>query len=356
MANIKLKKPLLSAAILACLFGGALTTIGSITGGVNDLVNSAKSKVKLTKKEESFSDLSSLNINLAARNLVISESPDDKAHLTYYQSDGNYQIDGSTLGKITTSSENGNLNIKEDGAGSFNISSGIFSFHISTGIRSLLSLFDQESQGKRTVQLSLPKGTKLETFSGSSSLGDVTLSNLSAKNADFSLSQGSLTVNDGQFASGKFKNSLGEISFNNSQISSGKINASSGNIGLNNSHFETGEITAALGDINLNSSKISDTSLKISSGSISSKQLDLVGNISITNQLGDINLQLVPNSLNKLSFDLKTTLGDIDIPNGINVEYTKDSKHTGSTLVHKIENPTATLTITAKSGNIKLNE
>ena len=53
MANIKLKKPLLSAAILACLFGGALTTIGSTTGGVNDLVNSAKSKVKLTKKEES---------------------------------------------------------------------------------------------------------------------------------------------------------------------------------------------------------------------------------------------------------------------------------------------------------------
>ena len=347
MANIKLKKPFLSVAILACLFGGALITIGSMTGGVNDLVNSAKSKVKLTKKEESFSDLSSLNINLVAGNLVISESPDDKAHLTYYQSDGNYQIDGSSLGKITTSSENGNLNIKEEGAGSF---------HISAGIRSLLSLFDQESQGKRTVQLSLPKGTKLETFSGSSSLGDVTLSNLSAKNADFSLSNGSLTVNDSQFASGKFKNSLGEISFNNSQISSGKINASSGNIGLNNSHFGTGEITAALGDINLNSSKISDTSLKISSGSISSKQLDLVGNISITNQLGDINLQLVPNSLNKLSFDLKTTLGDIDIPNGINVEYTKDSKHTGSTLVHKIENPTATLTITAKSGNIKLNE
>ena len=347
MANIKLKKPLLSAAILACLFGGALTTIGSTTGGVNDLVNSAKSKVKVTKKEESFSDLSSLNINLVARNLVISESPDDKAHLTYYQIDGNYKIDGDALRKITTSSENGNLNIKEDGAGSF---------HISAGIRSLLSLFDQESQGKRTVQLSLPKGTKLETFSGSSSLGDVTLSNLSANNADFSLSNGSLTVNDSQFASGKFKNSLGEISFNNSQISSGKINASSGNIGLNNSHFGTGEITAALGDINLNSSKISDTSLKISSGSISSKQLDLVGNISITNQLGDINLQLVPNSLNKLSFDLKTTLGDIDIPNGINVEYTKDSKHTGSTLVHKIENPTATLTITAKSGNIKLNE
>ena len=107
-----------------------------------------------------------------ARNLVISESPDDKAHLTYYQIDGNYKMMETRLEKITTSSENGNLNIKEEDAGSF---------HISTGIRSLLSLFDQESQGKRTVQLSLPKGTKLETFSGSSSLGDVTLSNLSAK-------------------------------------------------------------------------------------------------------------------------------------------------------------------------------
>ena len=355
MANIKLKKPLLSAAILACLFGGALTTIGSITGGVNDLVNSTKSKVKLTKKEESFSDLSSLNINLAARNLVISESPDDKAHLTYYQSDGNYQIDGSTLGKITTSSENGNLNIKEDGAGSFNISSDIVSFHISTGIRSLLSLFDQESQGKRTVQLSLPKGTKLETFSGSSSLGDVTLSNLSAKNADFSLSNGSLTVNDSQFASGKFKNSLGEISFNNSQISSGKINASSGTITLSNSQFASGEIANSLGEVNLNSSKISDSTLKISSGSLNSEQLELAGTISITDQLGDINLHLVSGSLSQLSFDLKTDLGEIDIPSGINVEHSKGDELGGSA-IRKVENPTTTLSASAQSGSIKLSE
>ena len=355
MANIKLKKPLLSAAILACLFGGALTTIGSMTGGVNDLVNSAKSKVKLTKKEESFSDLSSLNINLAARNLVISESPDDKAHLTYYQSDGNYQIDGSTLGKITTSSENGNLNIKEDGAGSFNISSGIFSFHISTGIRSLLSLFDQESQGKRTVQLSLPKGTKLETFSGSSSLGDVTLSNLSAKNADFSLSSGSLTVNDSQFASGKFKNSLGEITFNNSQISSGKIIDSSGTITLSNSQFASGEISNSLGEVNLNSSKISDSTLKISSGSLNSEQLELAGTISITNQLGDINLHLVSGSLSQLSFDLKTDLGEIDIPSSISVEHSKGHELGGSA-IRKVENPTTTLTASVESGSIKLSE
>lgn len=355
MANIKLKKPLLSAAILACLFGGALTTIGSMTGGVNDLVNSAKSKVKLTKKEESFSDLSSLNINLAARNLVISESPDDKAHLTYYQSDGNYQIDGSSLGKITTSSENGNLNIKEDGAGSFNISSGIFSFHISAGIRSLLSLFDQESQEKRTVQLSLPKGTKLETFSGSSSLGDVTLSNLSVKNADFSLSNGSLTVNDSQFASGKFKNSLGEIAFNNSQISSGKIIASSGTITLSNSQFASGEIANSLGEVNLNTSKISDSTLKISSGSLNSEQLELAGTISITDQLGDINLHLVSGSLSQLSFDLKTDLGEIDIPSGINVEHSKGDELGGSA-VRKVENPTTTLTASAQSGSIKLSE
>ena len=355
MANIKLKKPLLSAAILACLFGGALTTIGSTTGGVNDLVNSAKSKVKLTKKEESFSDLSSLNINLAARNLVISESPDDKAHLTYYQRDGNYQIGGSMLGKITTSSENGNLNIKEDGADSFHISTDIRSFHISTGIRSLLSLFDQESQEKRTVELSLPKGTKLETFSGSSSLGDVTLSNLSAKNADFSLSNGSLTVNDSQFESGKFKNSLGEITFNNSQINSGKINASSGTITLSNSQFASGEIANSLGEVNLNSSKISDSTLKISSGSLNSEQLELAGTISITDQLGDINLHLVSGSLSQLSFDLKTDLGEIDIPSGMSVEHTKGDE-LGDSAIRKVENPTTTLSASAQSGSIKLSE
>ena len=266
--------------------------------------------------------------------------------MTYYQIDGNYKIDGDALRKITTSSENGNLNIKEDGAGSF---------HISAGIRSLLSLFDQESQGKRTVQLSLPKGTKLETFSGSSSLGDVTLSNLSANNADFSLSNGSLTVNDSQFASGKFKNSLGEISFNNSQISSGKINASSGTITLSNSQFASGEIANSLGEVNLNSSKISDSTLKISSGSLNSEQLELAGTISITDQLGDINLHLVSGSLSQLSFDLKTDLGEIDIPSGMSVEHTKGDE-LGDSAIRKVENPTTTLTANAQSGSIKLSE
>lgn len=347
MANMNLKKKFLSIAILACILGIALTAIGSATGGFNDLINSTKNKLKATKTEESFSEISSLTVNLAMRNLVVDESSDDNIHLSYYQHDHNYQINNDTFGKLTVNSENGKLNLREENSGGFRISSGI---------QSLLNLFSNEYQEKNVVYLTLPKGTKLETFSSSSSLGDITLSNLSANNTEITLSKGNLTINNSQFLSSKIRNALGDITLNNSQISSGEIKDSSGNIGLNNSHFGTGEITAALGDINLNSSKISDTSLKISSGSISSKQLDLVGNISITNQLGDINLQLVPNSLNKLSFDLKTTLGDIDIPNGINVEYTKDSKHTGSTLVHKIENPTATLTITAKSGNIKLNE
>ena len=205
------------------------------------------------------------------------------------------------------------------------------------------------------MQLSLPKGTKLETFSGSSSLGDVTLSNLSAKNADFSLSNGSLTVNDSQFASGKFKNSLGEISFNNSQISSGKINASSGTITLSNSQFASGEIANSLGEVNLNSSKISDSTLKISSGSLNSEQLELAGTISITDQLGDINLHLVSGSLSQLSFDLKTDLGEIDIPSGIIVEHSKGDELGGSA-IRKVENPTTTLSASAQSGSIKLSE
>ncbi|MBP2620281.1 DUF4097 family beta strand repeat-containing protein [Streptococcus panodentis] len=356
MANINWKKSLLSAAVLACLFGGALTAIGSVTGGVNDLIHSANSELKLTKEEKSFSDISSLNIDLAARNLVISQSPDDKAHLTYYQSDSNYEIDGKALGKITATDENGSLNIKEDGADSFHISTDIRSFHISTGIRSLLSLFDQESQEKRTIQLSLPKGTNLETFTGNAFLGDVTLSNLSVKDADFSLSNGSLTVNDSQFTSGKISNSLGDITLNNSQIGSGNLSLSSGSISLNNSQFSSGEISTDLGDIRANTSKISDSSLSVSSGSLNSEQLELAGKITITDQLGDVNLNLVSGSLSQLSFDLKTELGDISLPDDIQVNYGKNDDAIGGSATRKIDNAAIDLTVNNQSGSIKLSE
>ena len=162
-------------------------------------------------------------------------------------------------------------------------------------------------------------------------------------------------MNDSQFASGKFKNSLGEISFNNSQINSGKINASSGTITLSNSQFASGEIANSLGEVNLNSSKISDSTLKISSGSLNSEQLELAGTISITDQLGDINLHLVSGSLSQLSFDLKTDLGEIDIPSSISVEHSKGHELGGSA-IRKVENPTTTLSASAQSGSIKLSE
>ena len=37
------------------------------------------------KRQEDFSDISALDIDLGNRNLVIEESEDDKTHLTYYQ-------------------------------------------------------------------------------------------------------------------------------------------------------------------------------------------------------------------------------------------------------------------------------
>ena len=71
--------------------------------------------------------------------------------------------------------------------------------------------------------------------------------------------------------------------------------------------------------------------------------------------MGDINLHLVSGSLSQLSFDLKTNLGEIDIPSGMNVEHTKGDD-VGDSAIRKVENPTTTLTASAQSGSIKLSE
>ncbi|MCB7190765.1 DUF4097 domain-containing protein, partial [Anaerostipes caccae] len=82
------------------------------------------------------------------------------------------------------------------------------------------------------------------------------------------------------------------------------LKLSSGSVTIDNTTVEKGYLTNSLGDINLNKSKLSDSTIKLSSGSINSQQLTLSGDINIDNSLGDIELNLVKESLETLSFDI----------------------------------------------------
>ena len=239
------RKTLLTVGISTCLLGGALIATGTATGGINHLLQA--NHTKYSKKSEAFSDISALDIDLGNRNLVIEESEDNKTHLTYYQGK-------EASERIVTSANQGTLKIQQPRP--------LITFGWSSGIRSILNFFDNEG-GRSTVSLSLPKGTKLSTLKGNSSLGDVTLSGLTVQKLDLSLSAGSLTVKNSTISTGDLSNSLGDVSLSDLDIQKLDLKLSSGSVTIDNTTVEKGYLASSLGDINLNKSKLSDSTIKL---------------------------------------------------------------------------------------------
>ena len=291
------KKILLRTGVAACLFGGALIATGTATGGMNHLLQA--DQTKYSKKTEEFSNISALEIELSNRNLVIEESDDEKVHLTYYQGK-------EASERIVTKDNQGTLSVQQP--------KHLVSFGWSNSIRSFLNLFNNEEQ-RSTVTLSLPKGTKLSTLKGDSSLGDVSLSGLNVQKLELSLSAGGLTIN--------------------------------------NSTIDNGSLSNSLGDINLNQSKLADSTIKLSSGSINSQQLTLTGDINIDNSLGDIELNLVKESLETLSFDIETSMGSITVPHNFQ-SITGENDEVGSKLKRQLDKSSGKVFVRDSAGSIEL--
>lgn len=329
------RKTLLTVGISTCLLGGALIATGTATGGINHLLQA--NHTKYSKKSEDFSDISVLDIDLGNRNLVIEESEDDKTHLTYYQGK-------ETSERIVTSANQGTLKIQQPRP--------LITFGWSSGIRSILNLFDNEG-GRSTVTLSLPKGTKLSTLKGNSSLGDVSLSGLTVQKLDLSLSAGSLTVKNSTISTGDLSNSLGDVSLSDLTIQKLDLKLSSGSVTIDNTTVEKGYLANSLGDINLNKSKLSDSTIKLSSGSINSQQLTLSGDINIDNSLGDIELNLVKESLETLSFDIETSMGSITVPHNFQ-SITGENDEVGSKLKRQLDKSSGKVFVRDSAGSIEL--
>lgn len=329
------KKMLLRTGVAACLFGGALIATGTATGGLNHLLQA--DQTKYSKKTEEFSNISALDIELSNRNLVIDESDDEKVHLTYYQGK-------EASERIVTKYNQGTLSVQQP--------KHLVSFGWSNSIRSFLNLFNNEEQ-RSTVTLSLPKGTKLSTLKGNSSLGDVSLSGLTVQKLDLSLSAGSLTVKNSTISTGDLSNSLGDVSLSDLTIQKLDLKLSSGSVTIDNTTVEKGYLANSLGDINLNKSKLSDSTIKLSSGSINSQQLTLSGDINIDNSLGDVKLNLVKESLDTLSFDLETSLGTVKVPSNFQ-SITGESDEVGAKLKRIVENNSGKVFVRDSAGSIEL--
>ena len=295
----KVRKTILSITVAACLLGVGLILVGLASGGLQDLVRSSAASTKMTKQEETYGNIHSLNLDLSNRSVIIGESPDDKVHLTYYQGDG------KTSEKVTTKTENGSLYIKESS----------FFININSGLRSLLGLINGDLERTQQVILSLPKGRNLEEVKAS-------------------LANGSLSIND-------------------LTIKKLKADLSNGSIELSQSQIKSGSIESANGSIELVQTSLTDTQISLSNGSITSDKLTLKGNINMSSSNGSIDLHLAEETYKAISLDLQTDLGDIELPKDIQTSYDRED-FIGDRVIHTNEQAQAKLTARTSTGSIEI--
>ena len=295
----KVRKTILSITVAACLLGVGLILVGLASGGLQDLVRSSAASTKMTKQEETYGNIHSLNLDLSNRSVIIGESPDDEVHLTYYQGDG------KTSEKVTTKTENGSLYIKESS----------FFININSGLRSLLGLINGDLERTQQVILSLPKGRNLEEVKAS-------------------LANGSLSIND-------------------LTIKKLKADLSNGSIELSHSQIQTGSIESANGSIELVQTSLTDTQISLANGSIASDKLTLKGNINMSSSNGSIDLHLTEETYKAISLDLQTDLGDIELPKDIQTSYDRED-FIGDRVIHTNEQAQAKLTARTSTGSIEI--
>ena len=210
----KVRKTILSITVAACLLGVGLILVGLASGGLQDLVRSSAASTKMTKQEETYGNIHSLNLDLSNRSVIIGESPDDKVHLTYYQGDG------KTSEKVTTKTENGSLYIKESS----------FFININSGLRSLLGLINGDLERTQQITLSLPKGRNLEQVKASLANGSLSINDLTIKKLKADLSNGSIELSQSQIKSGSIESANGSIELVQTSLTDTQISLSNGSI------------------------------------------------------------------------------------------------------------------------------
>lgn len=270
----KFFKVSLIVAGLLIFLGGGLMAIGYANGGIHDLQTSGS----IPKKEALvFDKISDVNLDVNTSDVIITTSSDDKVHLSYYKQDKS---------KVSITEEAGKLTI------SHKTSQRVISFF---RLSDLLAILGKDDEDYFTIILSLPKNSTLNDLSGRLDIGDLSIEGQSIKQ-----------VNLNQTA--------GDAQIKNSQIDSANLSLDAGDIEVTNSQLKTGKLELAVGDIVLNKTSLTSFSLINNMGDINAENLTIEKDLDISLDMGDVDIELDPDTLEKVMVNAQTDMGESTIP------------------------------------------
>lgn len=266
----KLSKRTLLLAVALCVLGIILFAIGAGTGGIRDLASagvdnlpSSGSMKEYQMEKTKLDDFDSLNIDVSYMDIHILPSEDDACYLAYNLS-GN-----DRKNPFQYHIENGVLSVKEDLSAESGFFIGIdYSFLAKLADGRVVTDTSANHMEPDQLTLWMPADKMLSSVVISGGDGDIQADGLTLKQMDLDASYGDVSVRD---------SSLENVSFH----------AGDGDFSCDNTVFH--------------------------------------GNCQFTLSYGDADFRLEDSQKSALSFDLKTSYGEIsvsrDIPDGASIGY-----------------------------------
>ena len=166
----KLTKGFLIFGVVSTILGFIMIIVGAQSNGIQSLLAMSKDPVYDNRIEEvTFgSEVEKLDLTLEEHSLTITESVDDKIHITYHPS-----VSGRH--DLTTGMSDKTLSVTDKQASQHRF--------LGSGIEGLLRIASNYSNRFDEVVLSLPKGRKLQGITISANRGQTTIINASLENA-----------------------------------------------------------------------------------------------------------------------------------------------------------------------------
>lgn len=187
----KLTKGFLIFGVVATILGFIMIVIGAQSNGIQSLLAMSKDPVYDNRIEEvTFgSEVEKLDLTLEEHSLTITESVDDKIHITYHPS-----VSGRH--DLTTGMSDKTLTVTDKQASQHRF--------LGSGIEGLLRIASSYSHRFDEVVLSLPKGRTLKAINVSANRGQTTIINASLENATLNTNGYLLRIEGSRIKNSKF--------------------------------------------------------------------------------------------------------------------------------------------------------
>lgn len=303
MKNHKTRKFLMTGTVLCALglilFGSGIaaggkdyianTDLNSYNGSTSTKDDGSHAVLKKTK----IDSFRNLNVDFKHIDLAVMESEDDNFYLSY-----NVE---TTKGIVPVSWQvnNETLNLAESNG---HVSSEYVHIDVAF-LKDLLTVrhsSDKTSENRTNqVIVYIPHEQKLNTLSCQLTEGDMELTTLNCQNLNIQVNLGDLILEGLNAANVSVTDKEGDISISESTMTNLKLDSS-------------------LGDLDIDSSSFTDSTFSLSEGDTTGTAVVFYKNCQITSKMGDIHLTLPKNSLDDLTLNLDTNLGDINVPNKLN--------------------------------------